>query len=89
MYLCASGNFQSHYGLILSVYRMYNEKKIRALSIPLWSDFILTIEIYDETYKKIFQSHYGLILSANQMWQLIKQEETFNPTMVWFYRFKN
>ena len=33
-----------------------------------------------------FQSHYGLILSGLKMFGGKKKEESFNPTMVWFYR---
>ena len=55
-------NFQSHYGLILSKYIVYNNIANQLLSIPLWSDFIF--EIFEEDGNTIvFQSHYGLILS--------------------------
>ena len=36
----------------------------------------------------VFQSHYGLILSSvTAFLQDCVVEDTFNPTMVWFYRF--
>ena len=34
-----------------------------------------------------FQSHYGLILSLKKLRPLTNSKKSFNPTMVWFYRF--
>ena len=61
---------------------------ISELSIPLWSDFILPIEPGFATAAAPFQSHYGLILSPynNQETPIIPY--SFNPTMVWFYLWK-
>ncbi len=36
-----------------------------------------------------FQSHYGLILSLRELAVEGKLNETFNPTMVWFYPAEN
>ena len=38
-----------------------------------------------ERRKNAFQSHYGLILSGFTPERDQKTQETFNPTMVWFY----
>ena len=38
-----SKSFQSHYGLILSIHCYQNWLHVKALSIPLWSDFILSL----------------------------------------------
>ena len=56
------------------------------LSIPLWSDFILSASCLFMYASLIFQSHYGLILSKilSRVYNL--ESSSFNPTMVWFYR---
>ena len=62
-----SSNFQSHYGLILSLFPRDTYTKCSRLSIPLWSDFILILTILSPLLPLIFQSHYGLILSQASM----------------------
>ncbi len=84
--------FQSHYGLILSWGFGMPRIRLKKLSIPLWSDFILVEYARSHLVFHPFQSHYGLILS--NVWDLQKLSDikdniinslTFNPTMVWFY----
>ncbi len=78
-------NFQSHYGLILSVVRNLESGLSVSLSIPLWSDFIGTTHQALHSQNGSFQSHYGLILSYAPTREALDLLAAFNPTMVWFY----
>ena len=55
------------------------------LSIPLWSDFIPCRGGMSSFAGWSFQSHYGLILSQSQHSGTTTTQQSFNPTMVWFY----
>ncbi len=58
----------------------------RQLSIPFWSDFILTSSLYEKLGRKAhFQSHFGLILS-NTKTTAVSVFRPFNPILVWFYQ---
>ena len=78
-------NFQSHYGLILSLNGYSLTEHKYWLSIPLWSDFIAVYPEMTLPALKCFQSHYGLILSIRWTFERLIPHSTFNPTMVWFY----
>ena len=58
-------SFQSHFGLILSIYTKHTNRKHKNLSIPFWSDFISFIGKSCKFASLSFQSHFGLILSSN------------------------
>ena len=55
--------FQSHFGLILSKTVELWDESGSGLSIPFWSDFIITSNFMQRGSRLFFQSHFGLILS--------------------------
>ena len=82
-------DFQSHYGLILSFEKIDEEDCWRLLSIPLWSDFI-KVHRY-EVRRRLLQLSIPLWSDfiGQKAWDAEKIDKivTFNPTMVWFYRY--
>ena len=86
----ANKDFQSHYGLILSVrgegWDNLNLATFQSHYGLILSALILTI--LSPLLPLIFQSHYGLILSADESKIIEELRSPFNPTMVWFYRIK-
>ena len=83
----ASLIFQSHYGLILSFWRI-TEKTEKGESFQSHYGLILSTLYFTDLSNKTccFQSHYGLILSGEGEGSITGNEVSFNPTMVWFYR---
>ncbi len=55
------------------------------LSIPFWSDFIISIIRKFLSALTNFQSHFGLILSAWRRDFAVCTGWAFNPILVWFY----
>jgi len=77
--------FQSHFGLILSWCGSNRQDDICKLSIPFWSDFILTSPV---TYFKDFTSFNPVLVwfyqnSQKAAWS--DNNTAFNPVLVWFY----
>ena len=70
-------NFQSHFGLILSVRAPLGYCLIIHLSIPFWSDFILLGSVYCFHCKVFFQSHFGLILSKTKADAILRRLARF------------
>ena len=81
-------DFQSHYGLILSVYTSLTPAKQVNSFNPTMVWFYLIANVPYEVYITNFQSHYGLILSLWVPQVNVWLRRTFNPTMVWFYLYE-
>ena len=79
-------NFQSHYGLILSIYRLMVMGLIKTTFNPTMVWFYLQRVGVEWLERTNFQSHYGLILSWSTCCNTDGCCFPFNPTMVWFYQ---
>ncbi len=86
--LDVNGNFQSHYGLILSkraiLILCYYAVTFNPTMVWFYPALAATSGYARAVY--FFQSHYGLILSPKVYFKTDEGWVTFNPTMVWFYR---
>ena len=78
-------DFQSHYGLILSVQKDRTEACIFELSIPLWSDFIFLVQSFEIIRISLSIPLWSDFISEIKLPRKWIIDIPFNPTMVWFY----